>query len=96
MTQVITKVYLMKVATIANPKAFKEPFVLRYFTKTSFAISMKDALEDILAVFPIILKKTISKGVITRVITEDETNEAIKIFMKTSRLAPLSDPCLSI
>ena len=81
LTQVITKVYLMKVATIANPKAFKEPFVLRYFAKTSFAISMNDALEDILAVFPIILKKTISNGVITRVITVDEAIVAKRMLM---------------
>ena len=36
------------------------------------------------AVFAIILKKTISKGVITRDIIADEASEANKMFMKRS------------
>lgn len=66
------KTYLIKVAAIARPSALRDPVVLRYLTKTSFAMSIKVAREVIFAVFAIILKKTISNGVITSAIINDD------------------------
>ena len=96
LTLVKTNMYRTNVAPMENPRAFKVPCDERCATNTCLAICANEAEDDIFAVFPIILKKTISKGVITRVITEDDTNEAIKTFMKTSRLASFSAPCFSI
>ena len=66
---------------MAKPSAFKLPLGLSV-TKTSLAIVAKLALEDMLAVFAIILKKTMSKGVKTRAIAADDAPVAIKTLMK--------------
>ncbi len=72
----------MKVAAIASPTAFVVPIVCLFVTKISFAICMKDERDDMFAVFAIILKKTISKGVITMAITADEAAVASIILIK--------------
>ena len=73
--------YLKKVAPIEIPRAFKEPFV-RQLTKTSFAIYMKEDDELIFAVLAIILKKTMSKGVMTTAIAALEAIVANSRLMK--------------
>ena len=70
------KKYRMKVAPIARPTAFRDPPVFRCLIKTSLAISKNDARDDMFAVLAIILKKTISNGVITTAIAIDEANVA--------------------
>ena len=81
-TLVRKKTYRMKVAPMARPRAFIDPIVCFWFTNTSFAICVKDDFDDILAVFAIILKKTISKGVRTRATAADEARDAISKFIK--------------
>ena len=76
--------YRTKLAPIAKPKAFTDPLVDLEVTKTSFAIYAKLDVEDMFAVFAIILKKTISNGVMTIATTADEAIEANKMLMKRS------------
>ena len=72
---------LMKVAPVANASALKDPRVWRCVMNTSLAISPNEARDVRFAVFPIILKKTMSSGVTNSAIAAEEATDAMSTLM---------------